>query len=182
MYVNRTKVYVEDYVKAREPQISHISIRTGPLFDFCVERGVLVNFKECSQTRFDDGKKRFSTTTIQTAAKAVAAVLRLGDKSANRAYLVQDFVATQNQLLRLAKELTPGKEWKVVPVDTADLAVKADEALKQDPDNRMGVTMQRAVGIFGEEAFSEFPPKDNYELGIAMMDDSQIKDVLMTLM
>lgn len=182
MHVNKDKVHIEEYLKARESEMSHTSIRTGPLFDFCIERGVLLNPKEHSQVLFDDGEKRFSTTTVQTAANAVAAVLKLGPRSANRAYLVQDFVATQNLLLQLAKELTPGVDWKIIPADTADMAAKAEAAFKQDPESRMGVLMQRAVGIFGKDALSEYPPTDDQELGIKMMDESQVKELLKKLM
>ena len=182
MHINKDKVYIDNYLKTRESVIPHTSIRTGPLFDFCIEHGVLLNPKETSQVRFDDGEKRFSTTTVQTAANAIAASLKLGPRSANRAYLVQDFVTTQNQLLKLAQELTPGREWKIIPANTADMAAKAEAAFKEDPESRMGVLMQRAVGIFGRDAHSEYSARDDEELGIRMMTETHIKGLLEKLM
>ena len=64
--------------------------------------------KERSITLFDSGDKRFSTTTMYTAGVAIVAVLKMGDNSKNRAFKVQDIVTTQNRLLELSKEVTPG--------------------------------------------------------------------------
>ncbi|KAI4154347.1 MAG: hypothetical protein LQ340_001726 [Diploschistes diacapsis] len=50
--VNADKVVTEEYLRARESSISHTSIKTGPLFDLCIERGTLINMKERSITLF----------------------------------------------------------------------------------------------------------------------------------
>ena len=134
--------------------------------------------KERSITLFDSGDKRISTTTIPTASAAVVAVLKMGDKSKNRAFKVQDIVTTQNQLLKLGKEITPGSEWTVKPASTAEMAKKANEAFKADQNSRMGAVMQKAVGVFGPEYTSDFGGADNAELGIRMMDETQLKELL----
>ncbi len=134
--------------------------------------------KERSITLFDSGDKRFSTTTLPTASAAVVAVLNMGDKSKNRAFKVQDIVTTQNQLLKLGKEVTPGAEWTVKPASTAEMAKKANEAFKVDRNSRMAVGMQRAVGVFGPEYTSDFGEADNAELGIRIMDETQLKELL----
>ena len=134
--------------------------------------------KERSITLFDSGDKPFSTTTMPTASVAIVAVLKMGDKSKNRAFKVQDIVTTQNRLLELGKEVTPGAEWTVKPASTAEMAKKASEALKADPNSRMAAMMQKAVGVFGQEYTSDFGEADNAELGIRMMDEVQLKELL----
>ena len=176
--INKDKVITEEYLQKHEPSISHTSIRTGPLLDFCLSRGVLIHMKERSITLFDSGDKRFSTTTVSTASAAIVAVLKMGDKSKNRAFKVQDTVTTQNQLLKFGKEVTPGAEWTVKPASTTEMAKKAIEALKADQNSRMAVGMQRAVGVFGPEYTSDFGGADNAELGIRMMDETQLKELL----
>ncbi|MCJ1397125.1 hypothetical protein MMC11_000317 [Xylographa trunciseda] len=176
--VNRDKVATEEYLQQHESSISHTSIRTGPLLDFCLSRGVLVNIKDRSVILFDSGDKHFSTTTIATAGAAVAAALKMGDKSKNRAFKVQDIVTTQNELLRLSKEVLPGAEWTVKPASTEDMANKANEAFKLDPNSRMGSVMQKAVGVFGAEYISDFGMSDNAELGLRTMDETQVKELL----
>jgi hypothetical protein len=134
--------------------------------------------KTRSITLFDDGNKRFSTTTLATASKAVVAALRMGDKSKNRAFRVHDLVATQNLLFKLAKEILPDAEWTVNYVSTADMGIKAEEAFKADPNGRMGAVLQKTWMVFGAESTSDFGVSDNEELGIPMMNETQVKEVL----
>lgn len=180
LHINKDKVATEEYLQKHESSISHTSIRTGPLLDFCLARGVLINMKDRSVHLFDSGDKRFSTTTISTASAAVAAVLKLGDRSKNRAFRVQDIVTTQNQLLKLGKEITPGSEWTIKPASTAQLAILADETFKADPNSMKATVMQRGVAVFGAEYTSDFGQSDDAELGIRMMDETQLKELLKT--
>lgn len=183
LHVNRDKVATEEYLQQHKSSISYSSIRTGPLLDWCLSLGVLVNMKDRSVTLFDSGDKRFSATTVATASAAVAAVLKMSAPQArNRAFKVQDIVTTQNQLLELAKEVSPGAaEWTIKPASTADIASKANEVLKADPNNRLASRMQKAVGVFGAEYTSDFGASDDAELGIRMMDETQVKELLKTL-
>jgi hypothetical protein len=176
--VNKAKVITEEYLRSHESKISWSSIRTGPLTDFCLARGVLINMKERSILLYDSGNKRFSTTTIETASKAIVAVLKLGDKSKNRAFRIQDFVLTQNKLLQVGKEILPDVEWKIVPASTSALAEKAKAAYEEDPDSRTGSMMQKAVTVFGDGHPSDFGVSDNAELGIEMMDDDKLRKLL----
>ena len=178
LHINEDKVATEEYLKQRESKISHTSIRTGPLFDFCLSYGVLVNMKERSVILYDSGDKPFSTTTVATASEAVAKVLKLGEQSKNRAFRVQDIVTTQNQLLKLGKEMFPDAEWTVKPASTAELATKAEDLFKTDPNNRMAIVMQRGVAVFGPDYVSDFGAADNAELGIQTMDETQVKELL----
>ena len=54
-------------------------------------------------TRFDGDEKRFSTTTTETAAKAVVAVLGMGSRWENKEVWVHDAVTCQNELLGVAE-------------------------------------------------------------------------------
>ncbi|KAI4154348.1 MAG: hypothetical protein LQ340_001727 [Diploschistes diacapsis] len=118
---------------------------------------------------------------MDTAAAAVAKVLQMGPESYNRAYNVQDMVTTQNELLRLGKEIFPDAEWPIKPANTTDMAKKMDDAFKADPNSRMGMMLQKPVGVFGAEYPSDFGVSDDAELGIEMMDENQVKDLLRRL-
>lgn len=85
--------------------------------------------KERSMTRFDDGEKRFSTTTTETAAKAMAAVLKMEKEmwEEKREFWVHDVVTSQNELLKLGKEVVPDAEWTVTNASTEDMARKMEE-------------------------------------------------------
>ncbi|KAK0106060.1 hypothetical protein ONS95_004565 [Cadophora gregata] len=176
--VHRDKVLTLDYLRARQSQISYTSIHTGPLLDYLLNIGVLVNLKGRSITLFDDGEKRFSTTTMGTASKAVVTVLKNGEKFANRNVRVHDVVMSQNQLWSLAKEIVPGTEWSVTKMNTGACAKQAEEAFKLDPDSRMGIQLEKVVGVFGKEHSSDFGEADNAELGIAIMTEGELKELL----
>lgn len=179
MRVHRDKLLTMDYLRSRQSEISWTCVHTGPLLDYLLNIGVLVNLKGRSITLFDDGEKRFSTTTMGTAAKAVVAVLRGGEKFANREVRVHDVVTSQNELLRLAKEVVPdGDEWSVTSLSTEDCARRAKEAFEVDPDSPMGIQMEKVVGVFGREYGSDFGEADNGELGIAVMSEEHLKEVL----
>lgn len=177
---NKDKVAIDNYLRQHESRISQTSINTGPLLDFVLARGVLINMKVRSITLYDSGDKRISTTTIPTASAAVVAVLKMGDASKNRAFFVQDIVTTQNELFNLAKEILPDAEWSVNHVSTADLVGKVNEAYRADPNSTMGRILEKAVAVFGPGRVTDFGTADNAELGIRMMDKGQLKDLLKT--
>lgn len=180
MRVHRDKVLTMDYLRSRQTEISWTCIHTGPLLDYLLNIGVLVNLKGRSITLFDDGEKRFSTTTMGTAGKAVVAVLRGGEKFANRKVTVHDVVTSQNELLRLAKEVVTcnREEWSVTSLRTEDCERRAQEAFEADPDSGVGIQMEKVVGVFGKEHGSDFGKADNMELGIPVMSEEQLKQVL----
>jgi len=127
---------------------------------------------------FDEGEKRFSTTTTETAAKAVAAVLKMGRAAENREFWVHDKVVCQNELLRLGKEVLPDVEWKVEEASTEELKKKAEMAMRVDPKSRMVDVMTKILGTFGREFEGLFQKPDNEELGIGVMGESEVKGVL----
>jgi hypothetical protein len=133
--------------------------------------------KEHSMTRFDDGDKRFSTTTTETASKAVAAVLNMGKEAENREFWIHDIITSQNELLKWGKEVVPDAEWKVTLVSTEEMARKVVEASKADPKSRMVNIMLKGLAIFGKEFNSVFEA-DNEVLGIGLMGESEVKEVL----
>ena len=174
----KNKTIVQEYLKSRESVISHTSIRTGPLLEYVLSLGAIINMRGHSMTRFDDGEKKFSTATIRTASKAVAAVLRMGKEAENREFWVHDIVTSQNELLRWGKEVVPDAEWTVTPANTEDMAKKVVEASKVDPDSRMVDIMFKELAIFGKELNSVFEEANNEVLGIGMMGESEVKEML----
>ncbi|KAE9368270.1 putative isoflavone reductase like protein P3 [Stipitochalara longipes BDJ] len=175
---NERKVVVSEYLKARESVISHTSIRTGPLLDFCISRGALINMKEHSMTRFDDGEKKFSTTMTETAGKAVAAALKMGKEAENREFWIYDLVTSQNELLNWGKEVLPDVEWNVTEASTEELKRKAEEAMKVDRKSRMVDIMMKVLAIHGRDFDSVFKKVDNEVLGIGFMGESEAKEIL----
>jgi hypothetical protein len=102
----------------------------------------------------------------------------MGKEAENREFWVHDNITSQNELLKWGKEVIPDAEWTVTPASTEDMAKKVVEASKVDPESRMVDTMFKALAIFGKELNSVFEEASNGVLGIGMMGESEVKEML----
>ena len=85
---------------------------------------------------------------------------------------------TQNQLLGLAQELTPGENWTVVPASTADLAAKAYGALGKE-GMTAGVAIDFViVSVWGEGMSRKFEKVDNELLGVTPISKDDVKALI----
>jgi hypothetical protein len=130
---------------------------------------------------FDSGDIPFSGTNLDDIGKAVASSLLEVDQFSNKFAYIHSAVVTQNQLLGYARELSPDRNFKVIPVDTAEVEKQAWErwnAGDHSPEvQRMfmpRVTFGLAKGLFEQT--------DNAELGIEQLTDEQIKQLVGSLM
>lgn len=143
----REKVAMEDYLlrKAKESQLTWTGLNTSLLFDWALEcLGMPVNLKNDGKPSavYDGGNTAFSVTTLDHVGEAVAQILLRRDKVRNRFLNVHSGIVTQNQLLKIAQELAPEKQFPSVPVDTEVVAQQAYQKL------RNGETGPQVMGIF----------------------------------
>ena len=178
------KYKVYDYVreKAKQGVLTWTSIATGPFLDMLLAAGMVFHGKERKVDLYDGGNTPFSTTLTEGTGIATAAALRKPPKETeNRMLKVHSAVITQNQLLKLGKELTRGKEWTGVPKDTKEIEKKSFEAWNKG-ERQMPVLygfLERAV--FGEGFGSKFENDDSASLGVKQMSESDLKAFLATL-
>jgi hypothetical protein len=177
------KIEVQEHLRevCAKTDLSYTIVLTGPFLDWGIEKDFLLGFaglKSRRATIFDGGDIPFSTTSLPTVGKSVVGVLNHLDKTKNRAVYVHDIVLTQNQLLRMAQELTPGENWTVVPASTAELAQKSYGALARE-----GMTLGTAVdfmivSVWGEGMSREFEKVDNNALGIQSISEDDVKALI----
>ncbi|KAK8032210.1 NAD(P)-binding protein [Apiospora arundinis] len=103
-------------------------------FDSSLEAGLLgIDIPSRKATIVDSGSEPFSTSNRQQVAWAVVSVLQRPEETANRYLMVQSFVTTQNQLLKVVcEELEAAgkdKEFQVERITAAKTEQIADEAL-----------------------------------------------------
>ncbi|KAL4986699.1 hypothetical protein BDW68DRAFT_197853 [Aspergillus falconensis] len=123
---------------------------------------------------FDGGSHPFSTSRLETVARAVVASLYNPDETRNRVVRVHDAVLTQRKLLDIAKMWTSGFEWKNVDVDAQ---AEVDGLLVQ---LEKGFNPALAPGLFAAALMSgryggEYKKVDNELLGLGFMSEKEIE-------
>jgi hypothetical protein len=168
------KVKVQDYLvqKVQErgnEEFSYTCVYNSVFFDWGLKIGFLLG-----KERYDGGERKFSTTRLETIGKAVAGVLRHAEETKNMHVFVHDAVVTQNQLAALS-----GKKWEAgdVSTDVAEREAYA-ELGKEQPNfaSAMFGFVKRA--IWGEGYGGEFTKVDNELLGISMMSEREIEQLV----
>lgn len=177
--VLEAKARMEDYLiqKAKEGRLTHTQVQNSAFFDWALERGVYLNTEDPNAPTivFDGGDVPYSVTNVDDIGKAVAASLLKVDQVRNKDVHVHTAVITQNQLLTYAREAVPGRDFKVVHVDTADLEKQAFE--KYNNGDRSRETMRGFMPrlVFGKR-LGLFKETDNDFLGVKQWNDDEVKE------
>ena len=174
MPVFADKVKVQDYLvqKVQEPGnegFSYTCVYNSIFFDWGLKIGFLLG-----KERYDGGERKFSTTRLETIGKAVAGVLKHAEETKNGDVFVHEAVVTQNQLAALS-----GKKWEAEDLSTDVLEREAYAELGKEQPNfasAMFGFIKRA--IWGEGYGGEFTKVDNELLGISMMSEREIEQLV----
>ncbi|OBT92174.1 hypothetical protein VE01_10054 [Pseudogymnoascus verrucosus] len=179
--VYQSKIAVHELLKrlaSENPGFTYTLIRNGPFLDWCLMKGVFVDFKGTTTPFYDGGDRRFSTTTLNTIGRAVVGVLLHLDETKNRAVFIHDLVTTQREILGMAEKLAPGRTWTPVDVSTADMEAVAQGNYAKgvvDLGASMGFLMR---AVFGEGYGGEFEEVDNEMLGIPLKTDDELEGLV----
>jgi len=172
-------VHIEEYLDelAMKGSTSYTLIYTGMFIDLALRGGMLMNFKERKAEIYDGGDQLISTSRVATAGKAVRRVLTHPRETADRAIFVKDIDITQNELLGLAQQLTPGENWEVNQVSTADLAKESLEEI-----HKKEVTPKTMLGFLKRAMFApgygnHFEHVHNSILGIREMTGPDLEEL-----
>ncbi|TGO35265.1 hypothetical protein BHYA_0164g00090 [Botrytis hyacinthi] len=176
-YKVATASHLED-VAAKNPSFTYTFIRNGAFLDWGLEYNFILDVTSGKPSIYNGGDKLFSTTTLETVAQAVVAVLSKFQETKNRAVYIQDVQISQNRLLSIAKKVAPEKKWEPVPVKTADLFKSSNEKLAKGE-----ITMEVMVGyllvsVFGEGYPSRWEKSDNELLGLKEKTDAELEAIV----
>ena len=168
--------------EAAKGNVTYNLIFNGPILDWGLMVGFLVDAKGKKAELYDGGDRRFSATTGASIGKAVVQSLIHADKTENRPIYVQDAVVTQNQLIALAKGLGQTGSWEIKVVETEALEKSAYVELGKlskgeaaDPGWVFGF-IKRAV--WGEGFGGEFKKTDNELLGVEGLSEKDIAGLI----
>ncbi len=183
MPVYANKVHIEHHLDelARKGLTSYTLIFNGPFLDWGLRSGMFINFKERKAEIYDGGNQLISSSRLSTAGKAVRRVLTHPRETADRAIFVKDIDVSQNQLLALAQQLTPGEEWDVKHVSTADLEKQSLEQIekKEVTPTTMLNLIKRA--IFSPEFGNHFEHVHNSILGVRGITGPDLEELVASI-
>ncbi|TGO28294.1 hypothetical protein BPAE_0029g00220 [Botrytis paeoniae] len=165
-------------VAAKNPSFTYTYIRNGAFLDWGLEYNFIFDITSGKPSIYDGGDKLFSTTTLETVAQAVVAVLSKFEETKNRAVYIQDLQTSQNRLLSIAKKIAPERKWEAVPVKTADIFKSSNEKLAKGEVTMEVMVGYILVGIFGEGYASRFENTDNKLLGLKEKTDNELEAIV----
>jgi len=180
------KVAIEDkLVEAAKAnrKLTYTFIYTSAFLDMCLQTDVLLKTSDSKPVFYDDGKVRFSTTTIETVADAIVGVLSRPEETANRAVYVHDLVTTQYRLLELAKQVAPERPWakpQMVAID--DIVARSEERLRKGIFDQETVMPYLFRAMLSPGYGGHFEKTDNELLGLKYKSEDDIISILKKLL
>jgi hypothetical protein len=160
--------------------ITYTFVYTGSFIDWGFENNMSLGVLDGQPIIVDGGDIPFSGILLPTAGDAVAGVLTHLEETENRAMYVEDLVVTQNQLLAMAKQVSPGKIWAPVYADLDDMLATGEERIARglfDMETFRPYLFQAVMGPGGR-----FTELDNDLLGLRRKGKNELIEVLKKLL
>ncbi|KAL2016186.1 hypothetical protein VTK56DRAFT_4075 [Thermocarpiscus australiensis] len=180
VYADKVAVQKALQEKAAQPGgLTYSIILNGPFLDWGIMVGFLLGVKNRRVRLYDGGDRIFSTTTLPTIGKAVAAVLKKPEETKNRPVYVHDTTTTLKALYEKGKKATPGEKWteEVVQIDD-ELGEAWAELKKERPDPNNFVMKFIHAAIWGEGYGAHFEKTDNELLGIKELTEDELQEIV----
>ncbi|KAI0166923.1 NAD(P)-binding protein [Hypoxylon sp. FL1284] len=157
-------------------KMTYTLISTGPFLDMGLRFGMFVDAKNKTANLYDGGDVRFSTTTLESVAKAVSGVLRNLEATENRNVRVHSVSTTQNALLAKAKKAVGTDGWTVNVVKTDDVLAGAHAKLKETGEvDRIGFIVS---AVWGQGYGSDFQDVDNELVGVRKLTEDEVQSMV----
>ncbi|RGP79312.1 hypothetical protein FLONG3_2541 [Fusarium longipes] len=175
-----TKVAIDNKLieLAKQGKISYTFVYNGIFLDWGIEKNFFFDFSQPELSIWDDGDVEFSTTTLASVGDSVVGVLTHPEETKDRIVYIQDTVLTQNKILELAKEVSPGKEWKVKHVKIDDVTAKSDANVAKGIYDWPTLAPYLFRSIFDAKSVPKFEKLDNELLGVKGVTEEQVKELL----
>lgn len=173
------KVKTQEYLRAKQDQISYTIVTNGLFLDWGIGLGWLVNLKGKTQIN-DNGDSVHSFTLLSDIGKAVAGILNHPEETKNRGVYVQTAALSQIQALRIAQKVNPDFKAETEHVDLAEVEKNAYAELSKQGGN-IGSAMVSfiKISIFKDGYGNLWDEKnDNELLGIKGLSETEVGDLI----
>jgi putative NADH-flavin reductase len=173
------KLKTQEYLRAKQDQISHTFLINGLFLDWGLSIGWLANFKGKTDIN-DNGDSVHSFTLLADIAKAVAGILKHPEETKNRGVYIQSAALSQNQVLKIAQKIKPEFKAETEQIDLAEVEKNAYAELSKD-NGDIGSAMMGfiKVSILREGYGNLWDEKnDNELLGVKGLSSSELEDLV----
>ncbi|KAI4729064.1 NAD(P)-binding protein [Aureobasidium sp. EXF-10728] len=173
------KVKTQEYLRAKQDQISYTLLVNGLFLDWGIGLGWLVNLKGKTQIN-DNGNSVHSFTLLNDIGKAVAGILNHPEETKNRGVYVQTAALSQNQALKIAQKVNPEFKAETENVDLAEVEKNAYAELSKE-NGDIGSAMRGfiKISIFKDGYGNLWDEKnDNELLGVKGLSEAEVGDLI----
>ncbi|CAD0089019.1 unnamed protein product [Aureobasidium vineae] len=173
------KVKTQEYLRAKQDQISYTLLTNGLFLDWGIGLGWLINLKGKTQIN-DNGNSVHSFTLLSDVGKAVAGILNHPEETKNRGVYVQTVALSQNQALKIAQKVNPDFKAETEKVDLAQVEKNAyAELSKENGDIGSAMLDFVKISIFKDGYGNLWSEKnDNELLGVKGLSEAEIGDLI----
>ncbi|KAG9053869.1 hypothetical protein FS842_006906 [Serendipita sp. 407] len=145
---------------ASQGKITYTLIRNGPWFDLGFTLALGFDIQARTATLYDNGDRKFHTTTVPSICRAITSLLADSSQSVNKVVHIHDFFITQLDVLKVTEEIT-GSKFAITKVDTNEMAKSAMEGLSRGefiPQNIFGAIR---ASVWGEKSAARWDENDD---------------------
>ncbi|OJJ94958.1 hypothetical protein ASPACDRAFT_82383 [Aspergillus aculeatus ATCC 16872] len=173
------KVAVQEHLRQKASHsvdFTYTLLFNGPFLDWGLKVGFLLNLAGPVATLYDNGERKFSTTTTSGVGQAVVGIIKNLPATANKEVFVHQAVVSQRELLALS-----GKHLETKAVSTSDLEQEASaELAKPSPNFQAAAVGFLRRAIFGEGFGSHFNSGDlnNEALGVQPLSENELRELV----
>lgn len=125
----------------------------------------------------DGGDVQFCAATYDDIAQAVVGILTHLEETANRPVRITSVVTTQNEIIRIAKELGAPDDWDLTYSKTDDLEIEALRRWEEGDHSEEVIAMFINRAFIGKGWGGFFPVRDTKLLGIEE-DNQKLRDTI----
>lgn len=174
------KVKIQEYLieKSKTTSLTWTSVATNVFLDWGLEFGFLLGARDGKLRLVGTGDDKFSATALDSIGDSVVGILHHPEQTKNRTVFIDDIKVSQNQILALAKQVAPEREWNVQHIDVDEEVAEAQEKWAKGIINVGTVIpfLLKAALVKGNGGY--FEKTDNELLGLKPKDEQYIVDVL----
>lgn len=178
LYDNVFKIRHHLQEKADAGQLTWTVLACGAFVEFLFVPGLL-DFADRKATLLDEGGNRLSVTSLATAGKAIAGILKNSESTKNRVVKVSEVILTQNQVLKIAKRLRPEEKWEISKVAASALLKEGLDAISAgDFSFPVVFNIIKGTGLAGETYGSAYDETDNELLGVKELTEEDLEKIV----
>lgn len=175
-YAGMWKVKRYLWEKAKTGDLTWTVLATGAFLEFLFGHSMLLDFENHKATLYDEGDNRISSTSMANIGKAIASILKNYEATKNKVMRVSETILTQNQVLKMAKDLRPDVNWEVSKTQTsAMLREGLDEIAAEGFSMPVMMKIVGGTALAGDIYGGAYDETDNQLLGVQELTEEDLK-------